>query len=234
MGGIAPGRPGVLTVPRTRGPFARGEMKYSDAYRVGVAVPKTTTWAGAELDPSTANCLFSPVQGNDINNREGRHVYVTKLKLRGVISTTVLQDQADAIGGAAVRLILVQDQQTNGTQMNAEDLMASPQAANVSLTFCQFQNLQNFGRFKVLKDKIFYPKDPFSQTDGANTASECMSDIPFKWNIRFKTPVSVRFNATNGGTIADIVDNSFHLIGTKSSAGYATVLDYNCRVCFKE
>jgi len=47
------------------------EIKYFDSYRDGVITIAGATGASCRADP-VANCLFSPVQGNDIINREGR------------------------------------------------------------------------------------------------------------------------------------------------------------------
>jgi len=52
--------------------------------------------------------------------------------------------------------------------------------------------------------------------------------------VNFKTPVKVQFNATNGGTVAVIVDNSFHIICGASNITYAPTISYYCRVAYKE
>lgn len=54
----------------------------------------------------------------------------------------------------------------------------------------------------------------------------------FKVNVRFKRPVVVRFNATNGGSIADIVDNSFHVIAGKSTSSRTVNLAYSSRIVY--
>ena len=69
----------------------------------------------------------------------------------------------------------------------------------------------------VLKDKDIliqdpnfvteYPPDPetpYSRTNGLIRS--------FKININLKVPIKVQFNAVNGGTVLDIVDNSFHVL----------------------
>lgn len=220
-------------VPRTMGPFSVSESKYFDSTRAAVAIPEVSAWTGTELDPSTINTLVCPQEGSDIDNRVGRKIQVYKLAIRGVMEHTALQDQTDIITNPAIRLILYMDEQTNGVQAQGEDLMeattGSPQGV-----FTGFQNKANFGRFRVLRDKIFYPRDVSSMTDGANTSSQNAVAIPFKMTVKFRKPVVIKFNATNGGTVGDIVDNSFHLIGCKSGTGFATVLTYTCRSYYKD
>lgn len=231
---VLPGRKGYGTVARTRGPFARGEMKYSDSFKTLTVVAESTNWTGTELDPGTANCLFSPVTGNDINNREGRKVNVYKIKIRGLITRITDTTQTTVSADPATRVILVMDTQTNGTQMQGEDLMTTSEAS-VSITFTGFQNLANLGRFRVLKDKTYYPTPNVAVNNAsATTVSQAGGNIPFKMNVVFKEPVVVRFNATDGGTVADIIDNSFHLIAQRSGNDGSVLLGYTCRVCFKE
>lgn len=220
-------------VPRTMGPFSVSESKYFDSYISDTSLPEGTAWTGTELDPA-ANTLFAPVEGSDINNRIGRKVSVYKISIRGVIYQTPLQDGTDPLSTAANRLILYMDTQTNGTQAQGEDLMGTPGAATTQLTFCTFQNLANVGRFRVLRDIILRPAPTVTTTDGANTTAETWSHVPFKMNVRFRKPIIVKFNATNGGTVGDIVDNSFHIIGQRSTSDGTGKISYQCRTYYKD
>lgn len=227
------GRSGYATVPRTRGVYGQGEMKYFDSGVSAVAISETTDWAASVIAPTTLLTLFCPTEGSAINQRIGRKVMVHKIKLHGLITMPVLTDQADTLCMPDIRVILVQDMQTNAAQMTGDLLMTS-QSANAFVVNTGFQSLVNFGRFRVLKDKMFRGRDCTTSTDGANTCSIGTADIPFKFTINFKNPVQVRFNATNGGTVADIVDNSFHVVAHKGSTVGAHVMYYTCRVSYKE
>jgi len=222
------------TVARTMGPFAVSESKYFDSFKSAQTIAETTSWAATEADPTTLDTLFVPQEGSDIDNRIGRKVSVYKIALRGVISASLASDQTDTLQNPAVRLILFQDQQSNGVQAQGEELMASPGAATSALTFSTFQNLANLGRFRVLRDKTIRGTITVTGTDGASTTSQRANDIPFKITVKFTKPVVVKFNATNGGTIGDIVDNSFHLLAVKSNADYTTVISYQCRTYYKD
>jgi len=227
-------RKGYYTVPRTRGVYGQGEMKYFDCTLSSVQIAEATAdWSGTELDPTGLNCLFCPSEGAAINQRIGRKVNVHKIKIRGLIFHTTLSDQADAVPNPTIRVILYKDCQTNASQSQGEEVMNSD-GAIISTVQSNFQNPANFGRFQVLKDRIYQSRTITMGTDGANTNSIAAGDIPFKFSINYKVPVTVHFNATNGGTVADVVDNSWHIIATKSGTPFTTNMSYCCRVCYKE
>lgn len=225
-------------VPRTMGPFAQSESKYFDSFLSADNVFETAGWADHELDPATLNTLFCPVEGSDIDNRIGRKVSVYKISIRAFLSADADVEETAMQESPSVRLILYMDTQTNGTQAQAEEVMEDP-GASIGTTFCSFQNKANFGRFRVLKDKTYYMRDLTAMRDGATaatpvTASQSSGTVAFKMTHRFRNPIDIRFNATSGGTIGDIVDNSFHLIGTKNNSDSTSRLTYVCRTYYKD
>lgn len=218
------------TVPRTRGVYAKGEMKYFDSSRAGVTIPASAAWASTVLDPTTLNTLVCPSQGSAINQRIGREIKLVKLKIRGVIQVPAQATASTADNATFIRFILVQDTQTNATQMTGAQLIGSG-----TTTVDSFQNLDNTGRFRVLKDKIM----PFNNANLAGsptTGDVIQSGIlrHFKFTYKPKYPISIRFNAVNGGTIADIVDNSFHIVCNSLSSALGSTLSYQVRACYKE
>lgn len=211
------------------------ERKYFDSFLSAAAVAGSTDWTATELDPATLNTLCVPSEGSDIDNRVGRQITVHSIRIRGVLSVAALQDQADMVQVPAVRLVLFQDMQTNAAQAQGENLMAAPGAATAPLTMSTFQNLSNLGRFRVLKDKYIKLGMPYAGTDGASTNSLAPGqNVPFKLNFKFKRPVVIRFNATNGGSVADIIDNSFHLLGQKSATTWVASISYQCRTSYTD
>lgn len=220
-------------VPRTMGPFANTENKYFDQYVSATAIAEGTSWANTTLDPTTFNSLGTVQQGDDIGQRTGRRIEIYKIAIRGVIETAALTDQADVIASPAVRLIFVQDKQTNGVQLDGTDVMAAPSTATVPLTFCTFRSLATLGRFVIHKDIILRPRIVTVGTDGASTLSENVSQMPFKMNIKFRKPVQQHYADANS-TVASMVDHSFHLLGTKSGTGFAHTISYQTRVYFKD
>lgn len=225
-------RPGYFTVARTRGPYARGEMKYFDAGLASTVIAGTTDWTGSEYDPATILTLCCPTQGAAINQRIGREISIHKIKVRGSILMTYTYNTAlTTWASPAVRLILYVDNQTNSAQSQGEYVMSTPTAGGAWLSY---QNIDMFGRFNVLKDKMInlpiYSSSFVDSTHYANAPSR----VNFKFNINLKTPIKVRFNNTNGGTIADITDNSLHIIAAPTPTTPGVNLTYVSRVCYKD
>jgi len=223
-------RKGFSSVARTRGAAVTGEMKYFDTVVNGTALVASTAWTGTEFD-GAAGTLFVPVVGAGVNQRIGKGAKVIKIKIHGLIQGNAQSDQTAADNPAVIRLALVQDTQSNSVQAQGEEVFtATGNAASIPLTF---QNIDNFGRFKVLRDKTIVLQNPNFTYDGTNVEQQGLVKT-WKISHTFKKPVPVRFNATNGGTFADIVDNSFHIMANSSSIGLAPAISYYCRICFKE
>ncbi len=231
-------RKGYSTVARTRGVYAQGEMKYFDTERALASIPAGTNWTGTEFDPNTTqegtpvanpNTLFCPVVGSAINERIGRQAKVHKIKVRGHLNIAKLTTQTGS-NSCLIRLLLVQDDQTNSAQVQGEEIMTDPVTASAHAVVDVYQALTNFGRFKVLKDHQIVMQNP----NAVATDDQMGLTRPFKWNIDFKAPIAVRFNATNGGTVADVVDVSWHVLAACSNADLVPQITYQARVCYKE
>jgi len=229
---VSNARVGYATVPRTRGVYAKGEMKYNDTYVNSTVLAAATDWTGTEMDPATLNTLFVPQLGTGINQRIGQKVSVVKQVIRGQVFAPILTNQTASHQNPVVRLIHFMDEQTNSTQAQGEDLMSAPSANATSAPF-GFQNVNNFGRFKVLKDKMRTLPVGNISYDGTNIEQGGVA-IPFKFTFKPKKPVVMQFNATNGGTVADIVNNSFHLLAITSSTGITPQISYVCRTYYKD
>jgi len=220
-------------IPRTMGAMSQTEMKYFTSFLTTTAIATGTSWTVSDMDPSPGDCLFFPVEGSDVDNRIGRRVNVVRLQIRGVLIVPTDQDAPDVLSNPSVRVILYIDQQTNAAQSTGDQVMEQYQVS-VPGVFTGFQNVANFGRFRVLRDKIYRGNTVTAGTDGASTLSICAATIPFKISVRFPGTLPVKFNATNGGSVADIVDNSFHLLAHCSSANYGVQMMYTCRTYFKD
>jgi len=239
-------RAGYTSVARTRGAAVTGEMKYYDAELNSAAIAATTgTWvAGTLADPSTSinlgaaavatpGALCVPTVGAALNQRVGRKITIRKVKVHGTIAIPPQAAQAAADSAAKVRIVLVMDQQTNAAPMLSADLFNNAGAA--ATTINSFQNPNNFGRFRVLKDKMISLSN-LNLAGSPTTADviQAAAKLNFKFAVNFKKPIEVHFNATNGGTVADIVDNSLHMICATDNATYAPTLAYYSRVCYKD
>jgi len=219
--------PRVGYVQRAPGGQITADNHYFDADRTSTTLPVlATAWTGTEIDPATGNSLFFPVQGDDITNRQGRKVFVKKIRIQGVINIATQTTQAAADEPMVIRLVVYQDKQTNGAQSQGEDLLSSGAAS--SAVFMS-QNLANLGRFKVWKDRII--TQPQQGLAGV-TASIVQGGDNIYFKFSFKPMCYVNYNATNGGTIADVIDNSFHMIGNYVTGGQAATIAYKVRTVF--
>lgn len=222
-------RHGYSSVARTRGGAVRGEMKYFDTEADGT-VPSSATWASTMTDPATFNTLCVPQVGAGVNQRIGKGVKIMKIKIKGTLIYPNAEGSGSSVPSTVMRILLVQDKQTNSSQMTGAQLMTA--GSTDQLAPLTFQNIDNFGRFQVLKDKTVTLEDP--NLAGTDVLHDINGKIrTFKINHKFKFPVNVRFNATNGGTVADIVDNSFHVL---MNCNNINTISYNyvCRVSYKE
>lgn len=228
------------SVPRSRGAAVSGEMKYFDTYVDAKQFVVNDTWSTSTIDPTLApfagmNTLFAPTVGAGVNQRIGKGCKIMKIKIRGTISLATGTGGTAPPPGTVVRILLVQDKQTNAAQMAGSDLMTGTSGAGAMVAIQSFQNINNFGRFRVWKDKKFRFDSP--NYGGALPSSVTVGGAAqnFKMSLRFGTSgLETRFNAGGAGTVADIVDNSFHIVGMASNNTLAPQITYYCRVCFKE
>ena len=185
-----------------------------------------------------------PTVGSALNQRIGRSVLVRKIKIHGQITAAATGTNLaswEPYLPQKVRVLLVQDTQTNAAQMTAAQLLNDAGASDTTIN--SYQNPNNFGRFRVLKDKDILVQDPnfsveYNPDDEPQTGYARTNGLirNFKFSVNFKTPVKVQFNATNGGTVLDIVDNSFHMLAacTGVSTNHPPSISYYARVAFKE
>lgn len=227
-------------VARSRGPIVAtaGEMKYFDAERPETAIVSSPTFAGCEMDPTVTtrqgianpNTLFAPSQGNGIDQQNGRRSELYKIKIRGTIRVPAQAAQTTGDASCRVRLMLVWDKQTNFAQLNSEDVINDPNTNTALMSTQAFQNLDNLGRFVVLKDKVITLANPNS----INTTAQQGMIRSFKMMINFKKPIKVRTDSAGNGNVTDIVDNSFHIIANCDNTELAPTISYYSRCAFKD
>lgn len=225
-------RPGYGLVGRTPGGAVLGEMKYFDTAVNQSIVPNLASWVGSTIDPSPYNTLCVPVVGAAFNQRIGKEINIVKLKIRGQFVLSGVEASGIAQQPIVIRYGIFQDMQTNATQAGG-NLVMTP-VTNASQVPFTFQNIDNFGRFKVLKDKQCIIQDP--NLVGSDTVHDMNGKtVCFKMTVKFYKPIQVRFNQTNGGTVADIIDNSLHFYANCNSTGtLIPSVTYLSRVCYKE
>lgn len=224
-------------VPRTTGAtlIRAGEMKYFDCALAQNTLASSITWTSTVRDPVltpvvNTNCLFAPKVGTESDQRIGKACKMFKLKLKGTIIIPAQTNQTASDEACKVRIMLVEDMQTNGSQMDGADLMAAQGTVQEAIN--SFQTVNNFGRFRVWKDKTFILENPNSAHDGTNMEIWGLKK-QFKFNLNWKNGYQIRFAAA-AGTVGDIVDKSFHIIAMTDNTNLAPAITYCCRVCFKD
>lgn len=226
-------RPGYGAIGRTPGGGVLGEMKYFDtAVSGGQVGVNNAAWTSTTIDPTTFNTLCVPVVGAGFNQRIGKEINIVKLKIRGSFTVFNHEAQASSVPATVIRFGIFQDMQTNGTQAGGQ-LVMTPTTTAAQAPFT-FQNIDNFGRFKVLKDKTCVIQDPNLAGDPTSHDVNARTHT-FKMTLKFNKPIQVRFNNTNGGTVADIIDNSLHFFANSNGVvTFQPAVNYLCRVCYKE
>lgn len=212
---------------RTAG-FLGIEYKFLDSGRASMALVSPTDATGAEADPATVNCLNAVAQGDGPSDRDGRVYTITSVQIRGraVLASQINQTAADDIPYVYIALVL--DMQTNGAQLNSEDVYTNPIASS-GMAVCPFRNLQYSKRFRVLATRVMNLPMPSLSYDGTNMEQSGSSSY-FSMNVN-----NLRIKVDTKGTsanVTDIVDNSLHLIAFCSSTAGSPTLSYNSRVRF--
>jgi len=212
------------SLARTGG-FSGTELRYFDSDLQDQAL--TPSWAGGELDPA-ALCLFYPVQGSGPQNRDGARVLVKSVYITGYVKRVAQAAEAAAPEGAIATLALVLDKQTNGATLNAEDVYDTTEPEE-----CTRRVLENVSRFTVLKQWQIPIPVGVNFNDAAGTGAVGGALVPFSANLKLNLPVQFIAGAGAGG-VADIRDNSFHMIGVCThnapAGGYMTA--FKCRFRF--
>lgn len=162
-----------------------------------------TSWS---LEDKTALlCLFAPVQGDAINEREGNQVTIKQFHLKGYFK--IGSSQANS-----ARWALVLDKQTNGTQPTASHIYNDIGSAG-SMPINMFRNFDHISTFKILASghAEFQVPAGIAYYDGSTTDYEHFNEHRFfEVNLNhLNIPVSFSGNA---GDVTDIVNNSLHFV----------------------
>lgn len=206
------------------------EKKFFDATKAATLITATTDMASLEFDPATLNCLNAPTQGTGASNRDGDFYRISQVQVSGIITCAVQGDQVTADLAPVVRIYLVQDKFTNGNQLNSEDVFTNP--SGLTAQCCNpLRVIKNEQRFKILDSTSIQIVPPTMSFDGTNVEQ---SGQTASWYLSYKWPRGLKVLCiANGGTIADIRDNSLHIIACCNSSNSAPNISYNSRIRFR-
>jgi len=216
------------TLNMRTGGFLGIEKKFFDTYLATTALASGANGAGGELDPATDNCLNAVVQGDGESNRDGKNYIIKSLHFLGRV---VVNSQANKTVGwvpPSVFIAIVLDTQTNGAQLNSEDVYTNP-AGSIANSTCMQRNLQYSSRFRVLKTFKLDFNNPAFAYDGTNMES-CGQSQSIEAHLD-NLNIKVSCSATTG-PIAAITDNSLHVVGFATNVTETANLTYTSRIRF--
>lgn len=198
---------------------AKGEMKY-----YGTTLLETAITAGTSatlVSPSTG--LFNPAVGATFVDRVGNMCYLHTIRMKIRLRSTVQATTAGGVKPAVCRVALVRDKEPQSSAAAGNVVFTTASAADNGPEV--FQNIENLGRFQVLKDKTFVLQDPNVATTGINGRA-----ITMKVNYQFKPPIKIRFNSTTGRPLTD----EFNFYAWCDNGDLTPTITYISRACFKE
>jgi len=210
------------------GGFLGIEKKFFDTFKATTVIANPANCTGGELDPATDNCLNGVVQGDGESNRDGKNYVIKSLHFLGRVVTNSQPNKTLGWIPASVFIAIVLDTQTNGAQLNSEDVYTNPGGSSANNT-CLQRNLQYSSRFRVLKTfKLDFNNPPLSY-DGTDMEAlgQSQSIEAHLDNLNIKVSCS----ATTG-TVAAITDNSLHVVGFCTNGTETVNLTYTSRIRF--
>jgi len=215
------------------------EKKFLDTARTQIAVGGAVALTGGEYDPSATSgsgggsggcvgCLSCPAQGDTEQSRDGKRIVIDSLILKGNVNYNASASQAVS-ESQKVFVAVVLDTQTNGAQLNSEDVFKNT-SADASTVCDPMKNLLFGSRFRILKSQV-YDLTP-TGTFGAGTGAHYGTQREFDWYIPFKGGLPVNLNAGTTADVANVIDNSIHVVAF-ANVNNSCELAYNARIRFQ-
>lgn len=210
------------------GGFLGIELKFYDASLINDSLSAPADATGGEHDPSATVLMNTVTQGNGEEQRDGRQIVMKKISIKGVVTVPVQTNQTATDESATVFIALVLDTQTNGATINSEDVYTN-KGANAATAASIFRNLQNVKRFQILKTVNLHLPHVEGVWDGTNIE---FSGYKKPWQMHVNLGnISVNYTASTE-TVANISDNSLHLIAFANTTGLNPSISYNSRLRF--
>lgn len=203
------------------------ELKFYDTGLAATAISAATGLTGAEMDPSATSMISTPVQGATASNRIGKQILIKSVQVKGGVTIPQLEDGVNPPPGNKVYVALVLDTQTNVAQLNSEDVFTNP-SGDITCNNVPMRNLLFGERFRILKSQIFDGDYHNVSVEADNLHSASGKVLDFEWFVPVQLPV--HFNAGTTASIANVIDNSLHVVAFSQQAG--TFLAYSARIRF--
>jgi len=174
--------------------------------------------------PNFLTNLNCPINGAELYQRVGRKIYMKSLHLKGwlQIAATALQD--------FVRIVVYYDSQPNAAAPTFAQLFQDSNAAAGS-SFLSEINLVNRERFQILRNiEVLTPSSTYAAGVQTNTAyPETNGRLRVNEFIPLKGLETI-FNATNGGTVADISSGALGFVVFSSENSNSVTFQWSSRL----
>lgn len=210
------------------------ETKFLDVVATSTALVAPADASSGEIQPTSGctGCLSAPAQGDSSSQREGKKIVIKSCLMQGTVAFGPQSGQSTADTCAYVFLALVQDMQTNGATIVSEQVFANP-SGSASTASNPFRNMSNTSRFKVLRTKTIKLEMPPLANDTGATGGLVQqgSQIPFTMSWKGIMPVNFTTSSTTAD-VANVVDNSIHLIAYTTNTSLAPSVVYQNRIRF--
>lgn len=209
------------------GGFLGLENKFID---FGREAPVVATMTTGEVSPSTG-CLNAIAQGDGQSDRDGRKCVLTSVFVSGHLDLQTEQNNTIAMQPVSVCVALVHDTQTNGTQLNSEDVYTqSGVGSAANMNAYAMRNLQYTSRFNVLWKKTFDMNIGGGAGFGAGGTADWAGDRQsFEFFTKLNIPVIHNGTTSN---ISNVTDNSLQMIAWCDDAS-RVIIRYKSRVRFQ-
>ncbi len=207
------------------------ELKFYDTKLTTSALTAPTDSASGEHDPSATVVLNSVTQGDGEQQRDGRKMTMKSLYINGTISCIGKAAQSTSDAAAQCFIAVVLDSQTNGATIVSEQVFTN-KSGSALLAASPMRNLEFSSRYRVLGSRVITLQNPViaPNTDAGGTMVQAGLSRPFKFFLKL-SDMGVTFNGTTE-TVANITDNSIHLIAYTSDISLVPTISYNSRLRF--
>lgn len=211
------------------GGFMGIELKFLDTAWNSVVMNSSANAANGELHPSTGctTAISVPAQGDGESQRDGRVYTLKSVYGSWIVTTSELQNQADASDSSGYWFALVLDKQANGATIVSENVFVNPSTDSRAMLPYALRNLQNQKRFRVL-DSVYVPAPMmYSITDGPNTGSLAAQQTP-TFTLSWKGNIIVDCIGTTASS-ASVSNNLIHLVGYAGDTNLAPSISGKAR-----
>jgi len=205
------------------------EKKFYDTGLILSTLSAPTGATSSVYNPSATSLISTPAQGDGELDRDGKRIVIKSVHINGVVLSANQKTQSVPPPGTTVYVALVLDTQTNGAALTSE-LVFKNTIGQSGLATVPMRNLLYANRFKILKSEQFNMDSESLSHFAVDSYSNNGQVLTFSWYLPMELPIN--FNAGTTASVANVVDNSLHIIAFANNVIWQTQLAYNARIRF--